>query len=202
MASVAVSQTTEVFISGRLLDARTGSPIAGGRVSCSEDSTSTRAEAVSDNEGFYSLPLVPPGFYSIRATAANYQSQEAQDMELTVAGRLELNFLLRPLSDVWEAGLYRSVFLPGARTVVTFYGPDVDVSAIQAILKDCVESRERWNPLFPMSSIQWSSTISRWRAAIRMPCYSRCPQLPPTVASQAAWACRLTASGLRLQTIC
>src|SRR5439155_26507796 len=125
---VAASQTTQGLIAGRLLDSRTGRPIPGAHVSCTEDSTGARAEAFSDGEGFYALALVPPSQYSIRATAGAYQSQEAQDMELTVAGRLDLNFLLRPLNDVWEAGLYRSVFLPGAQTVVTFYGPDVDAS--------------------------------------------------------------------------
>ena len=49
-------------------------------------------------------------------------------MELTVAARVELDFRLRPLSDVWESGEYRSVFLPGSKTIVTFFGPDVDPS--------------------------------------------------------------------------
>src|ERR1700682_552277 len=49
-------------------------------------------------------------------------------MELDVPGRLDLSFLLRPLNDVWEAGVYRSVFLQGSKAVVTFYGPDVDDS--------------------------------------------------------------------------
>ncbi len=61
-------------------------------------------------------------------TAAAYQSQEVQELELTVAARIELDFRLRPLSDVWESGEYRSVFLPGQKTIVTFYGPDVDPS--------------------------------------------------------------------------
>jgi hypothetical protein len=47
---------------------------------------------------------------------------------LTVAARIELDFRLRPLNDVWEAGEFKSVFLPGAKTIVTFYGPDVDSS--------------------------------------------------------------------------
>ena len=29
---------------------------------------------------------------------------------------------------MWEAGQYRSVFLPGSKTIVTFFGPDVDTS--------------------------------------------------------------------------
>ncbi len=49
-----------------------------------------------------------------------------QDLELTVAARIDLDFRLRPLNDVWEAGQYKSVFLPGSKTIVTFYGPDLD----------------------------------------------------------------------------
>lgn len=126
--SVAISQTTQGLISGRLLDSRTGRAVSGAQVACSEESTGTTADGVSDNNGFYVLPLLPPGYYSIRVTAGGYQSQEAQELELAVAGRLEVNFLMRPLNDVWEAGLYRSIFLPGSQTIVTFYGPDVDPS--------------------------------------------------------------------------
>ena len=66
--------------------------------------------------------------YRIRATADGFQSQELQEMELPVAARIELDFRLRPLNDVWESGEYRSVFLPGSKTIVTFYGPDLDSS--------------------------------------------------------------------------
>jgi hypothetical protein len=83
---------------------------------------------LSDAGGFYYLPLLSPGLYSVRAEAAGYQAQELQELELAVAARLEVDFRLRPLADVWESGEYRSVFLPGTRTIVTFYGPDVDSS--------------------------------------------------------------------------
>ena len=45
-----------------------------------------------------------------------------------MAGRIQIEFKLRPLNDVWEAGQFRSVFLPGSKTIVTFFGPDVDTS--------------------------------------------------------------------------
>jgi hypothetical protein len=128
IAAVAAGQTTQGLISGRLLDSRTARPVAGAHIECLQESTDTRADSTSDNQGYYALPLLPPGTYSIRATAEAYQSQEAEELELAVAGRLEITFLLRPLKDVWEAGMYRSVLLPGSRTVVTFYGPDVDAS--------------------------------------------------------------------------
>jgi hypothetical protein len=82
----------------------------------------------SDAAGYYFLPLLSAGTYSIRTTADAYQSQELEQLELPVAGRIQIDFKLRPLSDVWEAGQYRSVFLPGSKTIVTFYGPDVDTS--------------------------------------------------------------------------
>ena len=45
-----------------------------------------------------------PAAYSIRTPPLRaIRSQEAQEMELAVAGRLEVTFLLRPLKDVWEA---------------------------------------------------------------------------------------------------
>ena len=127
-AGVVVCQTTQGLISGRVLDSRTARPIPGATIACADDSTNTAATALSDQDGYYFLPLLSPGTYRVRTTSDRYQSQEAQEMELDVAGRLDLSFLLRPLNDVWEAGVYRSVFLQGTKAVVTFYGPDVDDS--------------------------------------------------------------------------
>ena len=69
-----------------------------------------------------------PASTQCASNPAGYQAQELQDLELAVAARLELDYRLRPISDVWESGQYRSVFLPGTQTIVTFYGPDVDTS--------------------------------------------------------------------------
>src|SRR5262249_53039862 len=74
------------------------------------------------------LPWLPRGPYRLRGTADQYQARELHEMELPVAAFLEINFRLRPLADVWEQGQYGSVFLPGTRSVLTFYGPDVDTS--------------------------------------------------------------------------
>ncbi|HME10189.1 MAG TPA: carboxypeptidase regulatory-like domain-containing protein [Bryobacteraceae bacterium] len=121
-------QTTQGLISGRLLDSSTGQPIANANVVFSSGLTNLGGGAPSDASGNYYLPLLSPGFYTIRITATGYQAQEIQQLELTVAARVELDFKLRPLSDVWEAGQYNSVFLPGSKTIVTFFGPDVDTT--------------------------------------------------------------------------
>jgi hypothetical protein len=120
-------QTTQGLISGRLLNSVNGRPVSGASLVCSS-TDSPGGASVSDASGYYSLPLLSPGLYRVRATAAGYQSQEIQDLELRVASRVELDFRLRPISDVWESTQYKSVFLPGSKTIVTFFGPDVDTS--------------------------------------------------------------------------
>jgi hypothetical protein len=122
------AQTTQGLISGRILNSVTGKSVAGAQVSYSSATLAASGAVKSDAAGYFFLPLLSAGTYTIRAQAETYQAQELQQLELAVAGRIQIDFRLRPLSDVWESGQYRSVFLPGSKTIVTFYGPDVDTS--------------------------------------------------------------------------
>lgn len=123
-----MAQTTQGLISGSVIDSVTGRPVAGASIAYSNPALAVTGTAAGDSNGAYFLPMLSPGTYTIRASADGYQAQELQQLELTVAGRIQIDFKLRPLHDVWEAGQYRSVFLPGSKTIVTFYGPDVDTS--------------------------------------------------------------------------
>lgn len=125
---VLLGQTTQGLISGRILNSVTGRPVAAGSVTYSATTLAANGTVKSDALGYYFLPLLSAGTYTLRTTADSYQPQELQQLELPVAGRLNIDFRLRPLNDVWESGQYRSVFLPGTKTIVTFYGPDVDSS--------------------------------------------------------------------------
>ncbi|HTC32850.1 MAG TPA: TonB-dependent receptor [Bryobacteraceae bacterium] len=122
------AQTTQGLISGQLIDSVTGRPVTAASVFYSSATSNLAGASSSDASGYYYLPLLSPGAYQIRVTSPMYQAQEVQELELTVAARIELDFRLRPLSDVWESGQYKSVFLPGQKTIVPFYGPDLDPS--------------------------------------------------------------------------
>ncbi|HTA42515.1 MAG TPA: carboxypeptidase regulatory-like domain-containing protein [Bryobacteraceae bacterium] len=126
--SVLVAQSTQGLISGTILNSVTGRPVTGASINYESAALSASGTYQSDANGSYFLPLLSTGTYSIRASAPGYQAQELQQLDLPVAGRIQIDFKLRPLSDVWEAGQYRSVYLPGSKTIVTFYGPDVDTS--------------------------------------------------------------------------
>ena len=127
-ASAIPAQTTQGLISGRVLNSVTGRPIAGASVTYTANASGLGGKFESDAAGYYFLPLLSAGLYNIRVVADKFQSAEVQRIELQVAGRIQLDVRLRPLSDVWETGQFRSIFLPGTKTIVTFYGPDVDSS--------------------------------------------------------------------------
>ncbi len=57
----------------------------------------------TNEQGFYIFPLLSPGVYEIRAERENYQSQLIAEQELPIAGRLEVNFQLRPLYDIYSS---------------------------------------------------------------------------------------------------
>lgn len=122
------AQTTQGLISGTVLNSVTGQPVDGASIAYASPALSASGTYQTDSRGYYFLPLLSTGTYTVRASAPGYQAQELQQLDLPVAGRIQIEFKLRPLSDVWEAGQYRSVFLPGSKTIVTFYGPDVDAS--------------------------------------------------------------------------
>jgi Carboxypeptidase regulatory-like domain/TonB-dependent Receptor Plug Domain len=121
------AQSTQGIVLGRITDSVTGLPLAAS-VTCRREDTGFAANARSDSSGNYALPALSPGRYILTVELQNYQSQQARAVDLPVAGRLELNFRLRPLFDIFEAGQYRSWLLDNSQLAVAFYGPDVDTS--------------------------------------------------------------------------
>jgi hypothetical protein len=79
--------------------------------------------------GRFTLPLLPPGVYTFKFTAAGYQTQEIDNLDLPVGAFMNLAIHLRSLQDLWEQRQLKMFILPGSQ-VVTFYGPDVDISRV------------------------------------------------------------------------
>src|SRR5438270_4278382 len=88
-AAALQAQTTQGTISGRVLDSITGRAVAAN---IEYSSGSATGAAPSDPQGYYNLPLLSPGIYRVRVAAAQYQSQEVQELELLVASRIEIDF--------------------------------------------------------------------------------------------------------------
>jgi hypothetical protein len=127
LTPAAFAQTTQALISGRAIDVQTGNPVRKAEIAC-EGMSITPPAVRSDDSGYFVLPLLSPGRYKISVGAANYQPQEVYELDLAVASRIDFVFRLRPLSDVWEQGRYRSVLFPDSESLLTFFGPDLDLS--------------------------------------------------------------------------
>lgn len=125
-ACVCPAQSTQGLITGTVRDSQSGRPVGSGQVTWHHAETGTSGAAAIGSNGAYTLPALSPGTYSLRVAAPEYQPQEAHELPLSVAGTLELDFRLRPLHDVWEQGIYRSIFLPGSNQILNFFGPDLD----------------------------------------------------------------------------
>jgi Carboxypeptidase regulatory-like domain/TonB-dependent Receptor Plug Domain len=130
LAEVSISQTTQGLIAGRVVDSLTGKPIGAARVSYSQTGSEINRNVATSSTGFFVIPSLSPGLYHVSLRADGYQGQELYELDLPIASQLHLNFRLRPLSDVWEQGSYRSFFLPESRLILPFFGPDMDPSHV------------------------------------------------------------------------
>jgi Carboxypeptidase regulatory-like domain/TonB-dependent Receptor Plug Domain len=128
VAATAMAQTTDGSLAGLARDSVSGQPVAGAAILAERSDTGVRTLARSGSDGRFTIPRMAPGRYRVQVHADNYQLVEIQNLDLAVAGVLELDLRLRPSSDVWERGQYRSVFLPGSKKLTVFYGPDLDTS--------------------------------------------------------------------------
>src|SRR5215831_13650078 len=102
-ASQMLAQTTQGLISGRIVNSVTGHAVGGATISWTSTTLAASGIQKSDAAGYYFLPLLSAGSYSVRAVADTFKSQELQELVLPVAGLVSLDFRLRPLNDVWES---------------------------------------------------------------------------------------------------
>lgn len=124
------AQSTQGVLLGQISDSITSLAVKSARIECVNAETGLTFTAAVGQFGFYAVTALSPGTYSVTITANDYQAQQARQVEIAVASRVELNFRLRPLSDLWEAGRFGTWHLPGSQQTLTLYGPDVDTSRL------------------------------------------------------------------------
>src|SRR5580658_1684124 len=121
-----MAQGTEGLISGHVTDNTTNQSLEEAEISCLNTETNSTWTVRTGTSGIYTLPLLPPGTYRLLVTKSGYQSRQQFEISLGVAASLDLNFELRPIQDIWESRLTRTVLLPAGGTILSLYGPDVD----------------------------------------------------------------------------
>lgn len=134
-AGFCAAQSTQGIITGHIRDQLTAAPIEDAVIEYENLDSEAQGSQRSSPDGNYYLPLLSPGSYRVRVSPSldsaskshPYQAREVYGVAVPVAGYVQLDFDLRPLSDVWERNRYRSYVFRN-NSVVPFFGPDIDPS--------------------------------------------------------------------------
>jgi outer membrane receptor protein involved in Fe transport len=93
VGALAQSQATTGNIEGRVVDPN-GAAVPGSSVTATNQETGFEKAATSDSEGNYRVILLPPGPYTVRATAQGFTQTELRDVTVTVGSKTPLDLNL------------------------------------------------------------------------------------------------------------
>ncbi len=95
MPALAQNRATTAEITGRVEDA-TGGVLPGGTVTVVNLDNGLTRSAVSDGTGAYSVMLLPPGRYDVRAELPGFSAGKLDKVTMTVGASRTINFALQP----------------------------------------------------------------------------------------------------------
>lgn len=101
LAAQVVAQTAQ--LTGRITDA-SGAVIAGAAVTITQISTGVEREAVSNEEGYYTVPLLPPGAYRIAVQKTGFKTARESSLTLEVgqAARVDMALEVGQVAETTE----------------------------------------------------------------------------------------------------
>jgi Carboxypeptidase regulatory-like domain/TonB dependent receptor len=94
LVASASAQVSTADITGTVQD-QNGAAVTGANVTITSTATGLQRTAVTGDTGDYSISLLPPGDYELKASATGFATV-AQKLTLVVGQRQTLNFTLRP----------------------------------------------------------------------------------------------------------
>jgi hypothetical protein len=93
LATPAAAQNFRGSIEGRVTD-RSDAAVPGATITITNKATNATSTTVSDERGNYAVPLLNPGTYKILVELASFKKVERDNVEVRVADRLTLDFVL------------------------------------------------------------------------------------------------------------
>lgn len=102
-------------IQGVVTDA-TKASISGATVTITNTATLTARTASTNAEGFYTVPLLPPGAYRVEASSAGFAAQKVNELRLETGQTARLDFELKPGSVVESIEVSSSAVIINSET--------------------------------------------------------------------------------------
>ena len=90
----ASAQTDSATLSGTVADER-GAVIPGAQVTVTNSATGLKREATTNDEGFFTFPLLQPATYSVRAQQTNFAPIQISNVVLNVGDQKALQIQLK-----------------------------------------------------------------------------------------------------------
>lgn len=87
------AQVVGATLNGTVTDS-SGAAISGAKISCLNVATNVSHDVVSDSSGFYTVPNLPAGNYTVSATADGFSTSVRSGFTLTVGESSELNLTM------------------------------------------------------------------------------------------------------------
>src|SRR5262245_61692323 len=122
LTCIAGAQTNTATLSGTVMDSA-GAVVPNVAITVSSKATGLKRQATTNNEGLFTLPLLPPGIYSLQAQREGFSVVEIEDIELPVAGQVSQYIVLQ------VSGVRETVSVSAARPLL-----QTDTSALAEIV--------------------------------------------------------------------
>jgi outer membrane receptor protein involved in Fe transport len=87
-SGAAFAQVGDAEVAGAVTDP-SGAPVAGAKVSLTNDDTGVSRAVVADNDGRYLFPALAPGRYSLKAEAPGFRTESVTGIVLNVGSHIE-----------------------------------------------------------------------------------------------------------------
>ena len=87
----AKAQSPTGTIDGRIVDPQ-GAVVEGAEVTVTSASTNVAHAVKSNHDGLYTVPLLPPGTYSISVATPNFKTEQRSDVTLQIGQTISLDF--------------------------------------------------------------------------------------------------------------
>src|SRR5262245_17401176 len=94
LSIVTGAQTNTATLSGTVTD-NSGAVMSDVAITVSNAATGLTRRVTTNREGFFTVPLLPPGIYSLRAERNGFSPLDVSAIDLPVAGQVALDISMR-----------------------------------------------------------------------------------------------------------
>ena len=99
LSSAAFGQTTSASINGSVTNASSAS-LAGAQVEMRNSLTGDIRRTVTNHDGYFALPSVPPGTYSVRVSSPGFSTWESDGIVLTQGDSRKIANIMLAVDDM------------------------------------------------------------------------------------------------------